>query len=68
MFSKRDIIIFCAGAAAFHTLSHIGLSLFATLPMEFSFITLTPVLNFWAILISAGITGTLLWWASTLKK
>lgn len=68
MCSKRDIIVFFAGAQAFHTLSHILLGLFVTLPMQLSFMTLTPLLNFWAILINAGVTAVLLWWASTLKK
>jgi hypothetical protein len=68
MCKKRDVIIFFAGVMAFHTISHITFAYFFTLPMQFSFITLTPTLNFWIIVASAIITGTLLWWASKLKK
>lgn len=68
MCTKRDVIIFSAGAMAFHTLSHIAFAFFFTLPLQFSFITLTPTLNFWAIITSAIMTGALLWWAAQLKK
>ena len=66
MFDNRDIIIFFAGAQAFHTLSHIALYLCVRFPMKLSFMTFTTTLNLWAIVINAVSTVALLWWASTL--
>jgi hypothetical protein len=68
MFSKREIIIFFAGAQVFHTLSHIAMYFFITFPMQLSFMTITLLFNFWAIMFNAITAGALLWWASTLKK
>lgn len=67
MCKLRDVVVFIAGAEFFHTLSHIILPYFITLPINIGFITFTPVLNFWAIGINAVITIALLWWAHRLK-
>lgn len=71
MFTKKNTIMFFAGAAAFHTLSHILLYFTDVLPMRLcsccSFI-FTPEMNFWAVIISAAVTVGLLYWASQLKK
>lgn len=66
MFTTRDIVIFLAGAEAFHTISHILIGYLHILPMQLFSITWTQQLNFWAIIINAVITALLLWWASRL--
>lgn len=67
MLKLRDVVIFIAGAEFFHTLSHIILPYFVTLPLNIKFMMFTPSLNVWAIVINAVITIALLWWASRLK-
>lgn len=67
MLKLRDVIIFIAGAEFFHTLSHIILPYFITLPLNIKFMTFTSSLNIWAIIINAIITILLLWWASRLN-
>ncbi len=54
MWTKRDLIIFFAGAEAFHAFSHIVIS--GSLPFTIWGITLTPTLNMWAIIINIAIT------------
>ena len=66
MVTTRDIVIFFAGAEAFHTISHILIGYLHILPIKLFSITWTQQLNFWAILINAAITVVLLWWASRL--
>lgn len=68
MFGKRDVIIFLAGAAAFHAFSHIFLWMVLPLPIDFKFMVLTPGMNFFAILCNVVITVLLLVWASRLGK
>lgn len=68
MFSLRDVVIFIAGAAFFHTLSHIILPLYFKLPLDLGFMVLTPTLNIWIIIISLIITILLLWWAYRLSN
>ncbi len=67
MFSKRDIVIFFAGAEAFHTLVHIWFSMAGTLPIKVFNFSLTPQLNMFAIVLNAIITIGLIWWAHRLK-
>ena len=62
MFTKREWIIFTAGAEAFHTLSHIILALNG-LPIKFYNMTITSTFNLWAIIINAVITLGLFAWA-----
>lgn len=68
MCTLRDIVIFIAGAEFFHTLSHIILPFFISLPLNLGFIQFTATVNYWAIAINAVITIGLLWWACKLKK
>ena len=68
MWSKKNVVIFCAGAQAFHTLSHIVIKYAGMLPVKIFSIALTQQLNMWAIVINAVITLVLLWWAAQLKK
>ena len=68
MCSLRDVVIFFAGAEFFHTISHIVLPYFLTLPLDMKFMQLTVTVNYWAIAINAVITLALLWWAHKLKK
>ncbi len=67
MCTLRDIVIFFAGAAFFHTLSHIILPYFVSMPLDIGIMVLTPTLNLWIIGINALITLALLWWAYKLK-
>lgn len=67
MFSFRDLIIFLAGAEFFHTLTHIILPFFITLPVDFKYVVLTNNMNIFAIIINAIITLLLLWWGHKLK-
>ena len=66
----RDAFVFFAGAAAFHTLSHIWLGLSGVLPMEIQFptMTITQGLNVFAIVVNALITVGLLYGAKRLTK
>lgn len=67
MFKLRDVIVFFAGAEFFHTISHIILPYFITLPIDMKFIVFTTTINILAIIINAVITIALLWWAYRLK-
>lgn len=67
MLKLRDVVLFFAGAEFFHTLSHIVLPYFISLPLNMGFMMFTPTLNIWAIVINAILTIILLWWASRLK-
>lgn len=65
----RDIVIFLAGAAAFHTISHIALPYMVNLPLHSNWgIIITATMNNWTIVISGLITLALLWLASRLNK
>jgi len=68
MCKLRDVVIFFAGAEFFHTISHIILPYFFTMPLNMSFMVLTTRLNCWAIAANAIITIALLWWAYKLRK
>ena len=68
MWTKREIVIFFAGVEAFHTLSHLALSVSVQLPMRVFGFNVTTGRNAWAIVVNAVITAALLWWASRLKK
>ncbi|MDP3889065.1 MAG: hypothetical protein Q8Q25_00790 [bacterium] len=68
MYTKRDVVIFFAGFAAFHTLSHLIMGLSRELPITLFSITLTKQHNLWAVILSTAITIWLLVWASRLKK
>lgn len=63
----RDWVIFLAGAEFFHTLSHIILPYFISMPLNIGIMVLTTRFNFWIIVINAFITLGLLWWADKLK-
>jgi hypothetical protein len=68
MFKLRDVIIFIAGAEFFHTISHIILPFFISLPLHTNIIEVTPTVNLVAILINTIITLLLLWWAKKLSR
>lgn len=65
--SKRDWILFAAGAEAFHALSHITIYFAGILPMKFLFIEWTPQLNLVGIVVNGLIALGLLWWADQLR-
>lgn len=63
----RDVAIFLAGAEFFHTLSHIILPYFMTLPVDMKVVVLTSTINMWAVIINALITILLIVWAKKLS-
>ena len=67
MCTTREIVIFLAGAEAFHTLSHVMIGFSGTLPINFFFITWNQQLNLVGIIINGLITAGLLWWAYRLR-
>jgi hypothetical protein len=65
MWSTREIIIFCAGAQAFHTISHLLMGQLCTFPINcFESFSFTKQLNVYAVIINAIITVLLIWWAN----
>lgn len=64
MRNKKHILLFLAGAEAFHTLAHLILAVSDLLPFTIFGIMVTPVLNMSAVAINAFITLGLLTWAS----
>ena len=68
MCTKKHVLIFLAGAEAFHSLAHLLLAFANVLPLRIFGITLTPQLNIAAITLNAIIAVGLLWWASKVKK
>lgn len=64
----RDIVVFLAGAEAFHTLSHIILPYAVKLPVETSYMMFSSGMNLWAILINGAITIGLLCLAAKMKR
>ena len=67
----RDAVIFLAGVAAFHTLSHIWLGMSDLLPRSVPLMpsfSITQTANGVIIVASAFITVSLLYWAHRLKK
>lgn len=68
MCKLRDLVLFLAGAEFFHTLSHIILPYFVTLPVHLRFMELTHMTNLWAVGINAVITIALLYWACKLGR
>jgi len=67
MCTKRDTLVFLAGAQAFHTISHVILNFTDTLPITVFSITWTQQLNVLAIAINGLATVGLFWWISRLK-
>ncbi len=67
MYSMREMIIFFAGAQAFHTFTHLAFMFSGALPLKVWGINFTPFLNLFAIIINGLSTVALLWWASSLS-
>lgn len=68
MCTKRDVLIFVAGAVFFHMLSHIMLPFIVPLPINMGFMILTKMMNMWIIVTNAVITLALLWFAGRIKS
>ncbi len=66
--TKREMILFLAGAEAFHTLSHVMLAAPGILPFRYGKLTITSQLNLAAILFNAGATAGLLFWAASTER
>lgn len=64
MWSKKEIIIFFAGAQAFHTFSHFFMWAINFPVFQYFSWTITPQFLFLSGIINALITAVLLWWAS----
>ncbi len=67
MCTKRDALVFLAGAQVFHTISHVIINFTDTLPIKVFSITWTQQLNVLAIAINGLVTVGLFWWISRLK-
>lgn len=63
MYTKREWIIFFAGAEVFHTLTHLFFFFSGSLPLRFFDIIFTQSLNTGAIIINAIAAIGLLYWA-----
>ena len=68
MCTKKQALIFLAGAETFHTFVHVCIAFMGQFPYQMPWMTLTQTLNVWAIAVNAAITIGLLYWASKLKK
>jgi hypothetical protein len=68
MCSKRDTILFLAGALGFYTLTHLALMYSRLLPFRIYGIPVTVGLNNFSVLFGAIGTMALLWWANNLAK
>lgn len=66
--SFRDVIVFLAGAEAFHTISHLIVPFLFKLPIETHWFLFTSTINLWAVILNAIVTAGLLWYASRLPK
>jgi hypothetical protein len=64
MLSYKNVFIFLAGAAFFHTINHAVLPFYVELPFDVKFMVLTQTMNIWIILVSALLTFVFLWLAS----
>lgn len=64
----RDFVIFLAGAEFFHTISHLILPYFVTMPVDLRVILLTSTMNIWIVIINGLLTILLLWWAAKLGR
>lgn len=62
--TKKHVIIFLAGASAFHTFSHILIAFTGTLPIRVFGMEWGQKYNLAAIAINAAITAGLLYWAA----
>lgn len=67
MWSKKDVLIFFAGALACHTLSHLTIQFTQLLPIQLLGFTLTYNFNIIVIIVSLILTLALIWWASRVK-
>ena len=67
MCTKRDVIIFFAGAEAFHTLAQIMFMFSGLVPMTVFSINVTSEYLMGCVIFNSAVTTALLWWASTLE-
>lgn len=68
MLNKRDVIIFLAGASAFHGFSHLVLYFILPMPYDFKIMVLTSSMNTMAIIGSVLLAVFLLVWAARMDK
>lgn len=66
MWTKKELILFIAGAEAFHTYIH-GLMYFNILSVQLPYFAITPQVVLFGFVFNAFVTVALLWWASKLK-
>lgn len=67
MWSKRDILMFLAGAQVFHTFSHIVIAFTHTLPINIFGWHYTQQTNLYMTIINFVVAAGLLWWAQKTK-
>lgn len=65
MFTLKEIVMFLAGASAFHTFSHLVLPAMVQMPMAVKWpkMTLTSGFNTTVVVVNAAVTAALLVWA-----
>lgn len=63
----RDVVLFLAGAEFFHTLAHVMMSYFMTMPVDMKIMLVTSTMNNYAIVGNALVTVLLLWWVRRLS-
>lgn len=68
MCTKRDVVIFLAGAATLHTICHIITPAIIPLPLHVLSFNFTAQMNMLAIVVNALIAIGLLYWAYRLEK
>lgn len=65
---QYHLLIFLAGAQAFHTFSHIFIAFVGILPLHIYGIEYTQKLNLIVTIINCLILAVLLWWASKIGR
>lgn len=68
MLTLREVVIFLAGASAFHTFSHLALPAMVQMPLAVKWpkMTLTTTWNTFAIVVNVAMTVALIVWATRL--
>jgi hypothetical protein len=68
MYGPRDLVLLLVGAQLFHTLSHLLLGVFVTLPLQLKVprMVITGRLNALITAVNALVAAALVWWAGQL--
>lgn len=63
----KNLLIFLAGAAAMHLVTHLMFPYYIHLPLDVGGFSFTSTMNVWTIVASAVVTVALLWSAARIK-